>query len=203
MDMTKRIILVLLLGILLSTGILYAQNEGETEVASKEGKISDGPIIKEPMSFPEILILILTIVSIVVIIVNIINLVKAKKYWLPNGASAITEMDLLRRQIGDNHFLFWPKVLKGIGMLSIMIGVIAAIAELEPTLALTAILKVPTINDISRGVHDSIIYVSMGFVTALFSFVFYYIFRGILHLISGKGYNKLEALINTKKIENP
>jgi hypothetical protein len=112
-----------------------------------------------------------TIISLVIIINNIINLVKARRFLADGSVNA----DSFKR------FLFWPKGLKFLAILTFLIGLCISVFKGMCSVGMLKTKLEPAACDVFWGIEEALfpLFCSLFITTCLF--VLYGVFRLILH----------------------
>ena len=120
------------------------------------------------------------IISIAVIISNIINIFKAKRYWTTNAEQigANKPFDII---VYLEKFLFWPKALKGIAILTVFLGAIKSATVMVAASGIIKWKENPTLVDLAKGIEESMSGLAFALLIAFIEMCFYYFFRAYLH----------------------
>ena len=115
--------------------------------------------------------------GLIALVANIINLGKARQFLASGGPD----------KSGFKRFQFWPKVLKGLGVLSVLAGLFSMSIGLLSALKIIMTIVNPNPGLISRGAYESFAPFCIGTGLAFYLFIAYYIFRVLLHRIKYPG----------------
>ncbi|MBI4834742.1 MAG: hypothetical protein HY811_08000 [Planctomycetes bacterium] len=111
------------------------------------------------------------VASFAAVIANIKNLSKARQYISSNS----------QLPDGFKKFLFWPKVLKGLGVLSFMASILATAMAFEAVFQYMLSRPNASSMDMYQGAYESLVILCFGTALSIILFSTYYIFRTLLH----------------------